>query len=57
MRWLWTLLKVVSGVTLTVCLLGLSLAFVFPPWMEHGALLVAGVVCAGIVYFLSDRQL
>ena len=57
MRWLWTLLKVVSGVALTVCLLGLGLVFVFPPWMEYAAMLLATLVLAGIVYFVSNRQL
>lgn len=57
MQWLWILLKILSGVALTVGLLGLGLAFVFPPWMEHGAMLAAGLVIAGVVYFVSDRQI
>jgi hypothetical protein len=57
MQWLWILLKILSGVALTVGLLGLGLAFVFTPWMEHGAMLAAGLVIAGVVYFVSDRQI
>ncbi len=57
MRWLWTFLKLVSGVALTVCLLGLGLVFVIPPWMEYGPTLLATLVLAGIVYFVSNRQL